>query len=215
MNAVGLTSASHLISLEGGEGAGKSTVLAALASVLNETGVSVVCTREPGGSPLAEDIRQLLLNRTEDGPTADTELLLMFASRAQHVQRVIAPALAAGAWVLSDRFTDASYAYQGAARGIDTDIIAQLERRFVGIVPGLTLLLDVPVDVGRARASGRGAPDRIEREKDIFFEHVRAAYRTRAEADPQRFRVIDATQSPGDVADEAVRHLRAYMKDHA
>jgi dTMP kinase len=215
MNAVGLKSASHLISLEGGEGAGKSTVLSALASVLNETGVSVVCTREPGGSPLAEDIRQLLLNRTEDGPTADTELLLMFASRAQHVQRVIAPALAAGAWVLSDRFTDASYAYQGAARGIDTDIIAQLERRFVGIVPGLTLLLDVPVDVGRARASGRGAPDRIEREKDIFFEHVRAAYRTRAEADPQRFRVIDATQSPGDVADEAVRHLRAYMKDHA
>lgn len=215
MNAVGLKSASHMISLEGGEGAGKSTVLSALASVLNETGVSVVCTREPGGSPLAEDIRQLLLNRTEDGPTADTELLLMFASRAQHVQRVIAPALAAGAWVLSDRFTDASYAYQGAARGIDTDIIAQLERRFVGIVPGLTLLLDVPVDVGRARASGRGAPDRIEREKDIFFEHVRAAYRTRAEADPQRFRVIDATQSPGDVADEAVRHLRAYMKDHA
>lgn len=207
-----VASASRFVSLEGGEGAGKSTVLGALAAALHETGEAVVCTREPGGSPLAECVRDLLLTQTEDSPTAEAELLLMFASRAQHVQRVIAPALATGAWVLSDRFTDASYAYQGAARGIDVDTIRYLENRFVGIQPGLTLLLDVPVDIGRARASGRGTPDRIEREKDGFFQVVRDAYVARAHADSQRFRVVDATRSPGEVAEEAVDHLRTYMR---
>lgn len=210
-----IASASRFVSLEGGEGAGKSTVLSALAEALNETGEVVVCTREPGGSPLAEHVRELLLSQTEDSPTAEAELLLMFASRAQHVQRVIAPALASGAWVLSDRFTDASYAYQGAARGIDVDTIHQLEQRFVGIRPGLTLLLDVPVDIGRARASGRGTPDRIEREKDGFFQVVRDAYVARAHADPERFRVVDATLSPEEVAEAAVTHLRTYIRSVA
>lgn len=210
-----IVSASRFVSLEGGEGAGKSTVLNALAAALQETGEQVVCTREPGGSPLAERIRELLLTQTDDSPTAEAELLLMFASRAQHLQRVIAPALASGAWVLSDRFTDASYAYQGAARGIDVSTITHLEKRFVGVQPGLTLLLDVPVDVGRARASGRGTPDRIEREKDGFFQVVRDAYVARAHAEPQRFRVVDATLSPVEVADAAVAHLQAYMRDIA
>lgn len=215
MNLHAIASASRFVSLEGGEGAGKSTVLSALAAALHETGEQVVCTREPGGSPLAERVRELLLSTTDDSPTAETELLLMFASRAQHVQRVIAPALASGAWVLSDRFTDASYAYQGAARGIDVATINHLEKRFVGIQPGLTLLLDVPVDIGRARASGRGAPDRIEREKDGFFQVVRDAYVARAHAEPKRFRVVDATQSPAEVAEAAVAHLHAYMREIA
>ena len=206
-----IASASRFVSLEGGEGAGKSTVLGALAQALRDTGERVVCTREPGGTPLAEEMRRLLLSAGDDLPTAETELLLMFASRAQHVQRVIAPALAAGGWVLSDRFTDASHVYQGAARGIDSDTVTALEQRFVGIKPGLTLLLDVPVGIGRARASGRSHPDRIEGEQDGFFESVRQAYLARAASEPQRFRIIDATRPPAEVAEAAVAALNAYI----
>lgn len=201
----------RLVTLEGGEGAGKSTVLAALREEIAARGDGLVCTREPGGTPLAEQIRGLLLDTHHEPPTADTELLLMFAARAQHVAETIAPALARGAWVLSDRFTDASYAYQGAARGGDVGFIADLERRVVGIVPGLTLLLDVPVDVGLQRARGRGATDRIEGEREDFFERVREGYLARAAAEPHRFRIIDATRPIEAVAAAARAHLRDYM----
>jgi dTMP kinase len=183
-------------------------VLSALREVLHETGHEVVSTREPGGTPLSEQIRGLLLDPHHETPTIDTELLLMFAARAQHVRETILPALERGAWVISDRFTDASYAYQGAARGGDPVFIAELERRVVGIAPALTLLLDVPVDIGLQRARGRGAADRIEGERDDFFERVREGYLARAGAEPARFRVIDATQSPQSVAADAVAHVR-------
>lgn len=207
----------RLVTLEGGEGAGKSTVLAALRDALQATGAEVVCTREPGGTPLAEQIRGLLLSvpsedRHHEAPAPVTELLLMFAARAQHVRETLLPALQRGAWVLSDRFTDASYAYQGAGRGGDEAFIAELERRAVGIAPALTLLLDVPVEVGLRRARGRGAADRIEAEHEDFFERVRAGYLARAAAEPQRFRVVDATGSVEAVAAQAVAHLRAYME---
>lgn len=202
----------RFITLEGGEGAGKSTVLSALREVLAATGDAVVSTREPGGTPLAEQIRGLLLDTHHEPPTADTELLLVFAARAQHVRETIVPALERGAWVISDRFTDASYAYQGAARGGDIEFIAELERRVVAVSPGMTLLLDVPVDVGLQRARGRGAADRIEGEQDDFFERVRAGYLERARLQPQRFRVIDATQPANVVAAQAVAYLRDWLE---
>ncbi len=202
----------RFVTLEGGEGAGKSTVLKALREVLDATGREVVSTREPGGTPLAEQIRGLLLDTHHEPPTIDTELLLMFAARAQHVRETILPALERGAWVISDRFTDASFAYQGAARGGDPSFIAELERRVVGIAPAMTLLLDVPVAIGLQRARGRGASDRIEGERDDFFERVREGYLARAGADAQRVRVIDATQTVEAVAAEAVAHLRRLIE---
>ena len=202
----------RLVTLEGGEGAGKSTVLAALRDTLSAAGHDVVCTREPGGTPLAEQIRDLLLDPRHEPPAPETELLLMFAARAQHVRETVLPALARGAWVLSDRFTDASYAYQGGARGGDVQFIAELERRVVGIEPGLTLLLDVPVQVGLSRMRGRGDADRIESEREDFFERVRTAYLGRAQAHPERFRVIDASQALEVVAATAVGHLQEHME---
>ena len=156
----------RFISLEGGEGAGKSTVLSALRDALQASGEDVVCTREPGGTPLAERIRELLLAApaqasAHEAPAPSTELLLMFAARAQLVQEVILPALQRGAWVISDRFTDASYAYQGTARGGDLELIAPLERRVVGIDPALPLLLDVPVAGGRPRPGALPRPLRV------------------------------------------------------
>ncbi|HRN61580.1 MAG TPA: dTMP kinase [Luteimonas sp.] len=207
----GLYSHPRFISLEGGEGAGKTTVLDALRAALREGGDEVVSTREPGGTPLAEMIRGLLLDPSHEPPSADTELLLMFASRSQHVRELILPALERGAWVLCDRFTDSSYAYQGGGRGLDPAWIAELERRVVGLQPGLSLLLDVDVARGRARTRGRDlAPDRIESEHDEFFERVRATYRARAAAEPERFRVIDAAQPAAEVAADAVRALQAW-----
>ena len=205
-----LQSHPRFVSLEGGEGAGKTTVLHALRDALRADGAEVVNTREPGGTPLAEQIRGLLLDTRHEPPSPETELLLMFAARAQHVSETILPALRRGAWVLSDRFTDASYAYQGAARGGDADFIAQLERRVVGISPGLTLLLDVPVEIGLQRIVGRGDADRIESETEAFFERVRAGYRTRAAAESERFRVIDASQPAEAVAAQAVAQLQAH-----
>ena len=207
----GLASHPRFVSLEGGEGAGKTTVLDALRDALHAGGGEVVCTREPGGTPLAEMIRALLLDPAHEPARPETELLLMFASRAQHVRETILPALERGAWVLSDRFTDSSYAYQGGGRGLDATLIAELERRVVGLQPGLTLLLDLPVAQGRERAQSRdGAPDRIESERDEFFERVRACYRARALAEPQRFRIVDASPPAGLVAAEAVRQLHAW-----
>lgn len=205
-----LTRAARLVTLEGGEGAGKSTVLAAVHAVLAARGDEVVATREPGGTPLAEDIRALLLAPRDEPLHAHAELLLMFAARVQHVREVVRPALARGAWVLSDRFTDASHAYQGGGRGIDAGLLDTLERDVVGVQPGLTLLLDVPVEVGLARVRGRGAADRIEAEREEFFERVRNAYRARAHADPARVRVIDASQPAEAVAREAVAMVEAY-----
>ena len=207
-----LRSHPRFVSLEGGEGAGKTTVLHALRDALREDGAEVVNTREPGGTPLAEMIRGLLLDPGHEPPAAETELLLMFAARAQHVRETILPALERGAWVISDRFTDSSYAYQGGGRGLDAGFIAELERRVVDLQPGLTLLLDVDVAQGRERTRGRdlAGPDRIERERDEFFERVRATYRARAEAEPARFRVIDASQPARAVAADAVARLRAW-----
>ena len=202
----------RLVTLEGGEGAGKSTVLAALRDALAAAGHEVVCTREPGGTPLAEQIRDLLLDPRHEPPAQETELLLMFAARAQHVRETVLPALARGAWVLSDRFTDASYAYQGGARGGDVQFIAELERRVVGIEPGLTLLLDVPVQVGLSRMRGRGDADRIESEREDFFERVRTAYLGRAQAHQERFRLIDASQALEVVAATAVGHLQEHLE---
>ncbi|MEE1925856.1 dTMP kinase [Pseudomonas sp. 148P] len=183
------------ITLEGPEGAGKSTNRDYLAGLLRDRGLDVLLTREPGGTPLAERIRELLLAPSEERMDADTELLLVFAARAQHLAEVIRPALARGAVVLCDRFTDATYAYQGGGRGLSVERIATLER-FVqnGLQPDLTLLFDLPVEVGLSRAAARGRLDRFEQEGQAFFEAVRQAYLQRAEADPQRYRLLDAAQ---------------------
>ena len=213
----GLRRQPRLLSIEGGEGAGKSTVLRALREALVADGFEVVSTREPGGTPLAERIRELLLDPAHEPPQPATELLLMFAARAQHVREVVLPALQRGAWVISDRFTDSSYAYQGAARGLDAGFIAELERNVVGIEPGLTLLLDLGVAHGRERTRGRdllggSAPDRIERERDEFFERVRDGFLARAAQHPQRIRVLDASPSAERVAAAAVSALAEYRK---
>jgi dTMP kinase len=208
-----LLSQPRLITLEGGEGAGKTSAIAAIRDRLQAAGHDVVLTREPGGTPLAERIRELLLGAQDESLAAETELLLMFAARAQHVRQVVRPALRRGAFVISDRFTDSSYAYQGAGRGLDPEWIAALERRAVGLVPGLTLLLDLDVREGRARTAGRDLwPDRIESEQDDFFERVRAGFRARAAADPQRFRVIDAALPPAGVASAVDAAIGAYLR---
>jgi dTMP kinase len=208
----------RFVSLEGGEGAGKTTVMEALRVSLQRDGFEVVCTREPGGTPLAEQIRGLLLDTRHEPPAAETELLLMFAARAQHVREAILPALERGAWVISDRFTDSSYAYQGGGRGLDMAFIAELERRVVGLQPGLTLLLDLGVGAGRERTRGRdqaaggNGPDRIEREHDAFFERVRATFLARAAVEPRRIRVIDAARPADAVASDALAALRAWRE---
>ncbi|MGN6192845.1 MAG: dTMP kinase [Rhodanobacteraceae bacterium] len=195
----------RLISLEGGEGAGKSTLLSGLRAHFERSGMDVLHTREPGGTPVGEAVRALVLDPAHRDMAVETELLLMFAARAQLVSEVLQPALAAGRWVLCDRFTDASYAYQGGGRGVDAARIAELERIATGgLKPDLTLLLDLPVAHGRARASQRGDADRIEAERDDFFERVRSAYRARAQAEPRRFRIIDASQPADAVLRNAV-----------
>jgi dTMP kinase len=204
-----------LITLEGGEGAGKSTVLAAVRELLAARGIDVVVTREPGGTPAGEAIRAVLLDARHKGLSAEAELLLMFAARAQLVREVVRPALASGRWVLSDRFTDASYAYQGGGRGQPESRIAELERwAAADVIPDLTLLLDLPVADGMKRANGRSAADRIEMENAEFFERVRASYRARAAAQPARFRVIDAAQ-PLDAVLAAVRRIVGTFLDEA
>lgn len=183
------------ITLEGPEGAGKSTNREYLAERLGERGIDVLLTREPGGTPLAERVRELLLAPSDEPMAVDTELLLMFAARAQHLAQVIRPALTRGCVVLCDRFTDATYAYQGGGRGVSEARIAVLENFVQGeLRPNLTLIFDLPVEVGLARAAARGRLDRFEREGRGFFEAVRQAYLRRASAEPQRYRVLDAAQ---------------------
>jgi dTMP kinase len=204
-NASNLGRRGRFITLEGGEGAGKSTLLTGLRDHIAQRGLPLEQMREPGGTDAGEAMRVIVLDAGRLELTAEAELLLMFASRAQLVRERIAPTLAAGHWVLCDRYVDASYAYQGGGRGQPHERIAELERwACAGIVPDLTLLLDLPVATGRARAAGRGAVDRIEAETDSFFERVRESYRARAAAEPQRFRVIDAGQSADVVLRDSI-----------
>ena len=206
----------RLISLEGGEGAGKTSAIVAIRDLLQAQGHEVVLTREPGGTPLAEQIRHLLLDAHEETLAPETELLLMFAARAQHVREVIRPALQRGAFVVSDRFTDSSYAYQVHGRGLDRGLVVELERKVVGIKPGLSLLLDLDVREGRARANGRDLwPDRIESEQDDFFERVREGFRKRALAEPERFRIIDASQSPASVGTSVSSAVARWLEEQS
>lgn len=184
------------ITLEGPEGAGKSTNREYLAQRLRDHELDVVLTREPGGTPLAERIRELLLTPADEPMNSDTELLLVFAARAQHLAQVIRPALNRGAIVLCDRFTDATYAYQGGGRGLSVQRIEQLENFVQGEMrPDLTLIFDLPVEIGLSRAAARGRLDRFEQEGLDFFEAVRSAYLNRARRNPERYRVVDAGQS--------------------
>lgn len=201
----------RLITVEGGEGAGKSSCLGELAAVLEASGIEHVQTREPGGTRLGEMLRSMLLD-DQQSLAVETELLLMFAARAQNLHEVILPALAAGRWVISDRFTDASYAYQGAGRGIDAVHIEYLERWVQGHVrPDLTILLDLPAERGLARAVANGRPDRIEQEKMAFHQRVREAYLARAQADHERFRLVDAGQPLAQVCREVRRAVAEFI----
>lgn len=188
----------RFITLEGIDGAGKSTQLAALVAFLQQRGVDLVQTREPGGTPLGEKLRALLLH---EAMHADTEAMLMFAARREHLAEVIEPALAAGRWVVCDRFSDASFAYQGAGRGLPLARLEALEQwTHGGLQPDLTLLFDLPEDVAAARVqAGRDAADRFEQEQQAFFARVRAGYLARAAADPGRFLVLDAGRAPEDI----------------
>jgi dTMP kinase len=182
------------LTFEGGEGAGKSTNLDYVRDRLEAAGIPLLLSREPGGTALGEQIRALLLTPEYKGMSSDAELLLMFAARAEHLHKVIIPALQRGTWVLCDRFTDATYAYQGGGRGIPSERIAVLEDWVQGgFQPDMTILFDLPIDVGMQRAGQRGELDRFEQEDVSFFEGVRASYRERARRHPRRFRVVDAS----------------------
>jgi dTMP kinase len=205
----------RLITLEGGEGAGKSTLLEGLLAHLHGRGIDAQRFREPGGTPLGEAVRAILLDHQYRGMCAESELLLMFASRAELVRKVIRPALADGRWVLCDRFTDASYAYQGGGRGQPVERIRELETwAALDLQPDLTFLLELSVVEGRARRSGRGGADRIENEDDAFFERVHAAYRARAAASPQRIRVLDASAPAAAVLAAACAALGPLLERH-
>ena len=190
----------RFITIEGSEGAGKSTAQTFLADKLTAQGISVLQTREPGGTPLAETIRRNLLSVDEEAPVEMAELLLVFAARAQHLAKVIEPALEQGKWVLCDRFTDATYAYQGTGRGLSAELIGKLEALVQGDRrPDTVILLDMPPQIGLGRARARGALDRFEQEEQAFFERVRQGYLERAAAFPDRYVVVDATQELSEV----------------
>jgi dTMP kinase len=197
------------IALEGVEGAGKSTQANFIAEHLRASGRQVEQTREPGGTPLAEEIRGLLLGKTSAGMPETTELLLMFAARATHLAQRIQPALRRGAWVVCDRFTDATYAYQAAGRGLPERHVAVLERLVQKrLRPDLVLILDLPVQEGLRRARGRGDTNRFEEEQLAFFERVRNCYLERAAREPARYAVLDASQPTDSVQDQVLRALR-------
>ena len=197
------------ISFEGTEGVGKTTLIRKIYEYLVQQGQEVVLTREPGGTPMAEQIRSLLLSVNHDeNMSNDTELLLMYAARAQHLQQVIVPALLAGKTVLCDRFTDASFAYQCAGRGLSREKLHVLNQNFVSHMPNVTFWLDAPIELGMSRARERGALDRFEQEKVAFFEKVRAGYQELFEQSPERMKRLDATQSPEQVFEQAVAYLK-------
>lgn len=206
-----------LITIEGTEGAGKSSAIAWMKEFFKQKNIPVCVTREPGGTTIAEAIRQVLLQT----PTGEilypkTELLLMFAARAQHIKQVIEPALQAGSWVISDRYVDASYAYQGGGRGIEKGIIQFLDEWIVGSIrPDLTLLFDLPVELGLMRAAGRGnEKDRIEQEQTAFFERIRQVYLDRAAEDPIRMNIIDARVTPAEVTAQLATVMNAFLERH-
>jgi dTMP kinase len=205
-------SAARFVTLEGIEGVGKTTQLKRLSSALSSRGIAHVLTREPGGTPLAESIRQVVLSAREESLPPNAELLLMFAARAVHLANHIEPNLQAGRWVICDRFTDATYAYQGGGRQLSSEPIRALERMVQGTRrPDLTLLLDAPVEAALARAAARNAgaaADRFERERGEFFERVRKAYLARAAAEPDRVAVLDATQGVDEVGARILEQLK-------
>lgn len=225
-----MTPRGRFLTLEGIEGAGKSTVAAGLATALRARGITVVATREPGGTPLAERLREVVLQRGEETLSPQAETLLMFAARAVHVDNLIRPALARGEWVICDRYTDATRAYQGGGRGVATAFIETLSRETVGgLTPDLTLLLDLPVETGLQRAHARrkdkGAtegeggehgdlPDRFEAETVVFFERVRERYLAIAAAEPQRVRILEATLPPAALFDAAMDALQPWFESH-
>ncbi|HAD69941.1 MAG TPA: dTMP kinase [Acinetobacter radioresistens] len=196
------------ISFEGTEGVGKTTLIREIYAHYEQKGAEIILTREPGGTPLAEQIRALLLSVSHDEKMSDdTELLLMYAARAQHLQQVILPALQAGKTVLCDRFTDASFAYQCAGRGLNENKLALLNQSFVSRMPDITLWLDAPVELGMSRARERGALDRFEQEKVSFFEKVRAGYTRLWQQHPERIKRLDATQAPEKVLEQALEQI--------
>ena len=223
-----MTPRGRFLTLEGIEGAGKSTVAAALAMAMRARGITVVATREPGGTPLAERLREVVLQRGAETLSRQAETLLMFAARAVHVDNLIRPALARGEWVICDRYTDATRAYQGGGRGVATPFIETLSRDTVGgLTPDLTLLLDLPVETGLQRAHARrrakGAtegeggehgdlPDRFEAEAVVFFERVRERYLAIAAAEPQRVRILEATLPPAALLDAAMDALQPWFE---
>jgi dTMP kinase len=205
-----MSSRGLFITMEGGEGVGKSTNLVFLKNYLSNNGVDVVITREPGGTHLGEEIRELLLQVRRERVSAMTELLLIFAARAQHLRELIEPALAAGKWVLCDRFTDATYAYQCGGRGVESETVRRLEELVQGdLRPDYTLLLDVAVEIGMARARGRGDLDRFEQETLDFFERVRLSYLEQAKNSSGRYRLINA----GGSLDEVQQELLEFGKE--
>jgi dTMP kinase len=202
------------ITIEGVEGAGKSTCMSLAAAEIEKRGKCLLQTREPGGTELGEDLRELLLGHRHHGMADDTELLLMFAARAEHIHRRIRPALNAGQWVLCDRFTDATYAYQGAGRGLSMQRIAQLEDWVQGTLrPDLTILMDLPVAIGMQRAGKRSAPDRFESEDLEFFERIRQGYLEIARQEPVRVKVIDASRSLAEVSADVVRTIGRFIDE--
>lgn len=206
----------RFITIEGTEGVGKTTNIEYIKQWLDDRAISYVSTREPGGTPLAEEIRQVLLANREEKVCSKAELLMMFAGRAQHIDQVIEPQLAKGNWVLCDRFTDATYAYQGAGREMGDELIKSLETMVQGAMrPDLTLVLDVPVELGLERAGNRSEPDRFEREKTDFFNRVRQAYLSMATNNPQRYKIIDASQNLEHVQLQIEAALTSFLqKDH-
>ena len=205
----------RFITIEGTEGAGKSTNIASLVEHLRARGLDVVSTREPGGTPVAERVRALLLEADNEAIEPLTELLLIFAARAQHLAMVIRPALAAGQWVVCDRFTDASFAYQGAGRGLGPEPVARLEALVHrDLKPDLTVYLDVPREQGLLRTQTRGQLDRFEVETDLFFERVRCCYLERAAAEPDRFRVVDAARELAVVRNDVLCEIDRFVASH-
>jgi len=202
----------RFITVEGVEGVGKTTNMDFIANYLKDCGKQLIVTREPGGTRLGEEIRELLLGHRDEGMDPATELLLMFAARTEHLQQVIIPAIEQGDWVLCDRFTDATYAYQGGGRGIDVQRIEVIERWVQGdLRPDLTILLDLPVEIGLQRAGERSEADRFESEQRDFFEKVRNAYSKMAAAQPLRYRVIDASRPLREVQQQIRQVLEDYQ----
>ena len=200
------------ITVEGIEGAGKTTCMQVVTDVIEQQGISAIHTREPGGTDLGEDLRNLLLGHKHTGMSDDAELLMMFAARAEHIAQKIKPALDEGNWVLCDRFTDATYAYQGYGRGISLEKISGLENWVQGeLRPDLTLLMDLPVEMGMERAGKRSAPDRFESEAWDFFERIRQGYLSIAAEQSSRVKVIDASQDLHDVQEQVRAAIEAFV----